>query len=206
VSREAKAAYFDRIATQWDGWHDADAVGATLAAGLAELGVGADETVLDVGCGTGNLTRALLRALSPAGRVEAVDLSPGMIAEARRKIGDPRVAWHVADVASLPIPDASCDRAICLCLWPHVERRETAALELRRVLKPGGALHIWHTLPRCRVNEIHAAAGESVCDDVLPPAGETAEVLSRCGLQVTEAIDDGERYLVSAVREGARHR
>ena len=203
MSLAEKAAYFDGIAGQWDGWHDTLVVTATLAAGIAELGVGADETVLDIGCGTGNLTLALLRRLSRAGRVEAVDLSPGMIAEAKRKIRDPRVAWLVADVASLPLADASCDRAICLCVWPHVADREAAAVELGRVLKPGGVLHVWHTLSRGRVNEIPAAAGGPVHDDVLPPARVTAELLSRRGFHVTAAVDDHERYLVSAVRNGA---
>jgi len=43
------------------------------------MGVNPDETVLDVGCGTGNLTGALLARLSATGRVIAVDISPRMI-------------------------------------------------------------------------------------------------------------------------------
>ena len=206
MSLAEKAAYFDSIAGQWDEWHDALAVAATLAAGIAELGVGADETVLDVGCGTGNLTLALLCRFSRAGRVAAIDLSPGMIAEARRKIRDPRVEWHVADVASLPIPDATCDRAICLCVWPHIADRETAAVELGRVLKPGGVLHVWHIQPRERVNEIHSTASGPIREDLLPPASATAELLSRCGFRVTAAVDDHARYLVTAVRDRVGHR
>ncbi len=62
------AMFFDGIAEKWDGWEDLDELARKLAAGLEELGVGRDETVLDIGCGTGNLTRALLARLPlPAG-------------------------------------------------------------------------------------------------------------------------------------------
>jgi ubiquinone/menaquinone biosynthesis C-methylase UbiE len=200
MTENPKTAFFDGIADRWDGWEDLAAMNAKLAAGLEELGVGADETVLDVGCGTGNLTRALLGRLSPAGRVVAVDISPRMIAVARRKVSDPRVAWHAADAARLPLGDASCDRAICCAVWPHFDDRAAAAVELRRVLRPEGRLHVWHLVPRGRVNEIHASAGEAVRRDALAPADETARLLAGLGFAVTAAVDDGLRYLVTAFK------
>jgi ubiquinone/menaquinone biosynthesis C-methylase UbiE len=201
-SDASKAAFFDGIAAKWDGWEDLPALAARLAAGIEELGVGPDEAVLDVGCGTGNLTAALLTVLSLAGKVTAVDIAPRMIEQARRKIRDRRVEWHVADVRRLPIPDSSCDRAICFSVWPHIGDRQAAAAEIGRVLNPGGVLHVWHLSSRARINEVHASAGESIHHDRLPPADETADLLSRCAFRVTTAIDDGERYLVTAIREG----
>ena len=197
-----RAAFFDGIAEKWDGWEDLDALARKLAAGLDELGVGKGELVLDVGCGTGNLTRALLERLSEDGRVVAVDISPRMVEVAKRKVADARVVWRVADARSLPLPDASCDRVICYSVWPHFEEREAVAAELRRVLRPGGRLHVWHLISREKINEIHASAGEAVRGDVLSPAAETAALISRAGFEVETAIDDGERYLVTA-RKGA---
>lgn len=203
---DPKAAFFDHIADKWDGWEDLPSLAAKLGAGLDEFGVGPNETVLDVGCGTGNLTLALLARLSPAGRVVAVDIAPRMVEEAGRKTRDPRVDWRVADVRSLPLADVSCDRAICFSVWPHIEDHGAAADELGRVLKPGGCLHVWHLSSREKITQVHASAGGPIQNDYLPPAADTAALLERHGFDVTTVIDDASRYLVTAVLAGRRNK
>lgn len=197
----SKVEFFNGIAAKWDGWEDLPGLRMKLAAGIEEFGVGPNETVLDLGCGTGNLTLALLDRLSARGRIAAVDAAPRMIEEARRKIEDPRVEWFIADVRRLPLPDSYCDRAICFSVWPHIEDRAAAAAELGRVLRPGGALHIWHLISREKVNQVHASSGGEIRHDRLPPAEDTADLLIKSGFRVTAVLDEKERYLVSAVRE-----
>ena len=197
-----RVVFFDGIAEQWDGWEDQEDLGRRLVAGLEELGVGPAEVVMDVGCGTGNLVIALLSRLSPAGRVLAVDISPRMIEVARRKVSDPRVTWRCEDVRALALPDGSVDRVICCSVWPHFDDPRAATTALARWLRPGGRLHVWHLLPRGKVNAIHASAGEAVRADLLVEAGETSRLLIEVGLEVTEAVDDDQRYLVSAVKPG----
>jgi ubiquinone/menaquinone biosynthesis C-methylase UbiE len=200
MAENPRAAYFDAISGKWDGWQDLSRLERDLGTGLEEMGVGPDETVLDVGCGTGNLSRALLARLSGEGRVLGVDISPGMIELARRKVADARAAFRLADASRLPFPDASCDRAVCFSVWPHIEGKEGAARELLRVLRPGGRLHVWHLGSRARVNEIHAGAGEAVRQDLLPPVRDTAALLSGAGFTIEDACEDDSRYLVTAVR------
>ena len=198
---DRKREFFDGLAERWDGLQpDRIALREQLAAGLRDLGVGDSETVLDVGCGTGNLTRALLDRLSPAGRVVAVDISPRMLEVASRKIDDPRVRWLQADAVRLDLDPESFDRVLCFCVWPHFDNGAAVACEFRRLLRRAGSLHIWHPIPRERVNEIHTEAGEAVHGDLLAPAGETAKMLAGLGFKVKEVIDDEHRYLVSAVK------
>ncbi|MEN6559778.1 MAG: class I SAM-dependent methyltransferase [Acidobacteriota bacterium] len=199
---DARRAYFDSIADRWDGWEDLSALEARLASVLEGLGVGPDEAVLDAGCGTGNLTLALLARFSEAGRVVAVDFSARMVGEARSKVRDPRADWLVADIRRLPVPAASFDRVICFSVWPHIDDRDAAAAEIRRVLRPGGRLHVWHLSSRARINGIHAGAGGAIGRDLLPPARETAELLSRRGFRPETVIDGEDNYLVTAVRDG----
>ncbi|MBK8480038.1 MAG: methyltransferase domain-containing protein [Proteobacteria bacterium] len=199
----ARAAFFDGIAEQWDSWDDRAALAQRLAAGLAALDVGAAERVLDVGCGTGNLTQALLARLSADGRVHAIDCSAGMLAVARKKITDARVSWHAVDALRLPLPDASADRAICCSVWPHFDDPRAVAAELARVLRPAGFLHVWHLLARERVNAIHAEADPAVQQDVLLAASDTAALLSTAGLAATAVVDSADGYLVTAVKPPA---
>lgn len=201
-----KAAFFDGIAERWDGWEDLSSLAVKLNEGLDEFGVGPNERVLDVGCGTGNLTLALLARLSPAGRVVAVDIAPRMLEEAGRKIRDARVEWRVADVRRLPVEDAACDRAICFSVWPHIEDYGAAAKELGRVLKSGGHLHVWHLSSREKIAQVHASAGGPIQNDVLPPAVDTAALLERHGFDVTTVIDAADRYLVTAILTGRRRK
>jgi demethylmenaquinone methyltransferase/2-methoxy-6-polyprenyl-1,4-benzoquinol methylase len=198
MTSNSRTAFFDGIADKWDGWDDLDALARRMAAGFEQLGIAPDESVLDVGCGTGNLTRALLAHLSPAGRVAAVDISPRMLDLARAKISDPRVTWHLCDAVSLPFEDASRDRILCYSVWPHFDDPAAVARELRRVLRPGGSLHVWHLISRDKVNQIHAGAGPAVHEDVLPPATETAELLARLGFHIRTISEAADHYLVTA--------
>ncbi len=193
---ESKTRFFDGIADKWDGWEDLVALAEKLSNGLDRLGITPDETVLDVGCGTGNLTLAVLGKLSERGRVVAIDISPEMVKKARQKVPDPRVDWHIGDASRIPIDHCSVDRVICFSVWPHFDDRDETTEELRRVLRPGGTLHVWHLSPRAVINEIHASAGEAVARDVLAPAAETARLLEAHGFDVYE-VADGDQYLVS---------
>lgn len=194
----ARQVFFDSIADQWDGWMDMTWITSRLEEGLTRFGLGADEAVLDVGCGTGNLTRVLLGRLSERGRVIAVDLSPRMLELARAKNDDPRVEFRQTHACELPLADRSIDRAICFSVWPHIDAPETVALEIRRVLKTDGWMHIWHIDSRETINQVHAEAGEAVRGDVLVPAKDLAVLVCDAGFSVEEVADTDREYVISA--------
>ena len=68
------------------------------------------------------------------------------------------------------------------------------------MLAPGGLLHVWHLIPREKVNAIHAGAGEAVRGDVLPPAAQTAALLGAAGFRIVTASEADDRYLVTAMK------
>ncbi|MGO9316066.1 MAG: class I SAM-dependent methyltransferase [Syntrophobacteraceae bacterium] len=204
MNSDPKRDFFDGIAAKWDGWAKLDVLSAALSRGLEQFNVGPDETVIDLGCGTGNLAQALLMRLSERGRVIAVDFSPRMLDEARCKVRDPRVEWIDAAAESLPVGDALADRIICFSAWPHFSSPQDVALEMRRALKPGGLFHVWHTASRETINAIHAGAGEAIHQDLLAPAAELARLLEECGFDVLTAEEDDEHYLVVARKPGVK--
>lgn len=100
--------------------------------------------VLDVGTGPGVLLTEIARR-RPDLRLTGIDLSPDMVAAARRNVAEfaGRVDVLAADVADLPFPDASYDLVVSSLSSHHWDRPEAATLELARVLRPGGRLYIY---------------------------------------------------------------
>ena len=199
---DPRIVFFDALADTWDSRHNLRELAGKLDDVLGEFGVGTNETVLDVGCGTGNLTKALLRRLGPSGRVVAIDISEKMLAGAKTKTSDPRVSWCLAAADQLPIEDQTINRAICFSAWPHFQDPAVVTRELHRVLCPGGHLHILHLIPRSKVNRIHAEAHPSVHHDLLAPACETAKLLDSNRFRVIAMTDDDRCYTITANRQG----
>jgi len=106
---DPRVSFFDDLAERWDGFEDLQALAGRLAEGLRHFQVRPDERILEVGCGTGNLTSALCRHLSQAGRIVAVDCSARMLERARAKVTDGRVTWIHAHLQDLPRDGAAFD-------------------------------------------------------------------------------------------------
>ena len=110
---------------------------------VADLALDRPAAVLDVGCGTGTLTRQIYDALpaeSPR-RVCGVDAAEAMIAVAQKKAGArPGLEFAAALAEELPYPDGSFDRALSTFFFHHLNYglKVKALAEIWRVLRPGG--------------------------------------------------------------------
>lgn len=129
---------YDRLAPIYDRrWRRY--IDSTLRAVADVTAFAGDERVLDVACGTGELARSLLSRW-PGLRITGVDLSAGMLAEARAKDIGRRVDWVRANADSLPLPDAAFDHVTCANSFHYFARPDLALAEMRRVLRPSGRL------------------------------------------------------------------
>jgi demethylmenaquinone methyltransferase/2-methoxy-6-polyprenyl-1,4-benzoquinol methylase len=196
--RQTNAEYFNSIAPKWDSWEDLESLKVQFDNGLKRFGLRHDEHVLDVGCGTGNLTAAILRKLSQTGRITAVDISSRMIEIAQTKVRDSRVRWICDSVEHMVTFESVFDRVICYSVWPHLMNPEMAARLFRSMLKPDGKLHVWHLKSREAINKIHTEASEVLSNHLLAPASQTAALLEQSGFIIEETLDDDSGYLVSA--------
>lgn len=93
--------------------------------------------ICDLGCGPGQIARYLHRQGAAA---LGIDLSPGMIAEARRL--NPEIPFHEGDMLSLPDEDNSWGGVAAFYCIIHIPRAQVvdALREMKRTLKPGGVL------------------------------------------------------------------
>lgn len=102
------------------------------------------DKVLDVGCGSGNLTLTAKKYAGPSGSVYGIDAAPEMIAVAREKAqrNELRAIFEVGLIEQLPFPDAMFDVVISRLVIHHLpdELKRRGFAEFFRVLKPGGRI------------------------------------------------------------------
>ena len=104
---------------------------------LDRIGAAGGLEWLDVGCGTGALTEAILSRASPSS-VLGIDASDGFVERARQLVADPRASFVVADAQALPLESAGRDVAASALVLNFVPDRARALAEMRRVVRPGG--------------------------------------------------------------------
>lgn len=103
------------------------------------------ETVTDFGSGGGIDCFIAARAVGPEGKVIGVDMTPDMVNLARanaEKLGLSNVEFHLTDMESTPIADASVDVIISNCVINLAPDKDKVFQEAIRILKPGGRVYI----------------------------------------------------------------
>lgn len=157
---------------------------------------------IDIGCGTGVLTSAVLRACEPA-HVTGIDSTAIFLQAAESEIPDPRLSFKQGDAQAIPEEGDSFDVAVSGLVLNFVPDKDAAIREMVRVIRPGGivALYVWDYAGHMQVMRhfFDAATtldpGASEFDDgVKAPVcrpGRLAELLKRAGLTEVEvqAID-----------------
>src|SRR5581483_8550399 len=101
---------------------------------LELLAISAGERVLDVGCGSGAVTRAIARRVGERGRVVGFDASPALPGLAAR------IEWQAGDCRALPFGDASFDASLAATVLAHVPDPVPAIKHMVRVTRIGGGV------------------------------------------------------------------
>ena len=117
---------------------------ANPAVAFAYLALKPGLSLLDCGCGTGDML-AIMSKLTDPGKAHGGDLSEAMIREARKRAetgGAANLAFEVMDVQSLPFPDQSIDRVMATQLLIHVPDPRKAIHEMCRVTAPMGLVAV----------------------------------------------------------------
>lgn len=109
---------------------------------LAAMEFKANDTVVDLGAGTGYLLPSLSVAAGPQGRVLAVDIEPAMLdflQKSAEKEGWKNVRTQLAQTSDPMLQASSVDAIVTLNVWHHIDDRKAYAAKLLHALKPGRA-------------------------------------------------------------------
>ena len=145
--RTKSQEFFSSSAGQWDRLRD-ELFGDRFH--LAALGafIGAEATVADLGCGTGQVSAAIAPFVA---HVIAVDASAAMLHAARDRLRQyQNIDLRRGELESLPVDDARVDAALLALVLHHIADPLSALKEAARILKPGGTLLVVDMLPHDR--------------------------------------------------------
>ena len=177
----------------WDAGNYAAVAEKITVAGervVEAAGVEPGMDVLDVACGTGNAT---IPAARVGARVTGLDFAPGLLAIARERAADAmvEVEWVEGDAQDMPLGDASFDRVVSVFGHMFAPDHERTAEELRRVVRPGGAIAIACWTPGGGIGHMFMAVAKLVP----PPPGSKPPLLWGTEDHVRELLgDDGAEF------------
>jgi ubiquinone/menaquinone biosynthesis C-methylase UbiE len=154
----------------------AGTLGAGAYRGYAKrMGLQGNECVLELGCGSGNVSRHIAPSLDRGGRLTCLDISQRWLGVSRRRLRRySNVDYRLGDVAKLDIPVASYDVALIHFVLhdiPRGERHPTLG-HLVHVLKPGGRLFIREPFRDLTEQEIRRLARQNGLKELSVKIGE----------------------------------
>jgi ubiquinone/menaquinone biosynthesis C-methylase UbiE len=189
---------FDQSAGEYDDLLRRNRAGAERL--VASLPPGRYERVLDVGCGTGFVTEAMVGRFGTRS-VTGVDPSEGMLERFREKLDtlDVEADLHVAGVHEMPVPDEAYDAVVSGMAFHWFPEKPTAVKAMARRLRPGGVMGI---LASGRGTDEEFRLVLSAIDPPVPPSWlEVFDLIHRDGDELASYMRDAGLEVLDAWEE-----
>jgi SAM-dependent methyltransferase len=195
---DPRIAFFDHQAPTWDTCGpDPVATVRRLRELEGRWGLRHGQDVLEVGCGTGQITGWLIETVKP-GKVVAADFSSAMLKQARAR--GLAADFRLMDICVEQPVAEQVDVVFCFHSFPHFRDQAAALRQMARWLRTGGRLTVLHLTGSGALNAFHQQVGGPVGQDRLPPAHEWPALIAPAGLRLVEIDDSDGLFLMQASR------
>lgn len=188
-------AFFGPRAAGWEDRYPDD--GPQFHRAITELAPPKGGRAADIGCGTGRALSDLRAAVGADGSILGIDVTPEMLAEARRRGRGEFATLILADATKLPLADGSLDAVFTSGLVSHLPDPVAGLAELARVTARNGRLALFHPLGRIA---LATKQGRVVSADDVRAPDTMKRLLTQAGWWCESVDDAPERYLALAVR------
>ena len=192
----AKQKFFDSIAADWHENHrfnlgDEDRIKRIFSG----VKFSEQDSILDLGGGTGRLSEFLARAYKLPLNFFITDISKEMLKEGKRCLNSLKFSWIQTDSIYLPFKKESFEHIFCFSAFPHFEDKEKVIEEAYRLLKKDGNFLIFHLRSRQDINQFHSQKYFPISKDFLPPKEEFQSWAKKIKFP-TKTIEDGKEHFV----------
>jgi len=195
----SRKAFFNKAAGTWDERYGTPELAHFLRGLIPSFGLKPGQKILDAGTGTGVLIPCLVQAVGPKGSITAIDFAEEMVKICRKKYAHlPNVTVENQDVEKLDFPSRFFDAVTCFGLFPHIEDKEKALLQMNRVLRKEGRLIISHALSRDELKARHRDVTLAVAKDTLPDEREMRRLLHGSGFTDVHIRDEPGCYICTS--------
>jgi ubiquinone/menaquinone biosynthesis C-methylase UbiE len=162
---------------------------------IARLGIDVGERLLDVACGTGNLSIPAARC---GALVTGVDIAPNLIEQAKVNAAQEglEITFDVGDAEQLAYPDGQFDTVVTMFGAMFAARPERAAAELVRVTRSGGRIAMANWTPAGFIGQMFRTVGRHVP----PPGGIPSPILWGSEIEVNSRLRTGLQSLALTPR------
>lgn len=194
LHNDPRVDFFDNQAPNWDTCGpDINVTLSRLRQIQNKLGLLPGMNILEVGCGTGQISGCLAEWVKP-GKVVSIDFSPAMIQIASKK--NIPAEFKVIDICGTVDMKERFDIVICFHSFPHFRDKIKALLNIRNLLKPDGMLIVLHLSGSKELNEFHKNLGGAVAGDFLPDAEEWEKLFKKIGFSLIEIEDKPDLFFL----------
>ncbi|MFA6913852.1 MAG: class I SAM-dependent methyltransferase [Endomicrobiia bacterium] len=166
---------------------------------LPLLNLQSNDTILDIGSGTGVLVPYLSKYIKDHNKITELDFSQSMINKAKEKFKN-NINYLVSNVENIPIDDNTFSKAIIFNSFPHFEDKQKALFEIFRILQNNAIILLAHSDSKEIINARHKKVGGIIADDIFQSNDDMSFMFKKAGFKNIKIIDNNEVFYIKAIK------